>query len=170
MSEELRGRVPRELLQVGVAIAGSIGIVVLWAIDLLVYHVVLVAHYEAGKLLEKSFTWLPPVRRTTAAMFGGPAVRYYLLTFYLCGAELLLLVGGTVAYHSSDSLCAVVAFGLAAVALAAAMIWATARSHSRKRTVLQEITAEWQLHALRHKKLNSPVKRSQPPRRFFHPR
>lgn len=66
-----------EQLVIGVALAGATGMVLLWILDVLVYHELLVAGYVAGTDLEASFTWLPPVRSTFAKLTADP-VRVYI--------------------------------------------------------------------------------------------
>lgn len=81
------------LLVVGLSFAGYIGILVLWLVDIAVYHGLLVSYFRQGRKLEETHTWLPQVRH---AMAGIPAIVvatafYVLLATAAFGGPLLVL-------------------------------------------------------------------------------
>jgi hypothetical protein len=77
----------------GIAIAGSVGITLLWILDVLVYHDLLIRYHVAGQHLEKVFDWLPPVRTHFDVEAPFLAVRTYVGLFYVLG--ILVLCCGT---------------------------------------------------------------------------
>jgi len=98
LSTKLSAPLPWEVLVSGIAIAGALGIALLWVVDVLVYHDLLISGFIAGKQLEEAFGWLPPIR----SHFGKPkrlfSVRTYVAVFYasgvlvLCGGAILILL------------------------------------------------------------------------------
>ncbi|HUP21271.1 MAG TPA: hypothetical protein VM778_15140, partial [Gemmatimonadota bacterium] len=78
---------------VAIAIAGAIGITLLWVVDVLVYHELLIAAYIVGKRLERLYPWLPPIRSNFSFLTRGPAVRWYVAAFYLAGIAVVCLLG-----------------------------------------------------------------------------
>jgi len=64
----------RFLLTAGIGMAGGIGIVLLWALDLLVYHRLLDAYFVEGLKIEKNFAWLPSFRTNMLRATRGESV------------------------------------------------------------------------------------------------
>ena len=84
--------IPPELAVAVLATAASLGIVLLWMLDILVYHELLVANYEAGKDLEREYAWLPQVRDRYSRGHSGAPVRVRASRFYIASAQLLLII------------------------------------------------------------------------------
>lgn len=80
-------------LAIFVAVAGQVGLSLLWVLDLLVYHDLLVASYAIGSNLEKRFDWLPPIRKNFSRLRDPQKVRWRIAQYYLGGIGIL----GTVA-------------------------------------------------------------------------
>lgn len=90
-SKALTAPVSSHLIAIFIALAGACGIMLLWVLDVVVYHDLLIAGYVAGRRLEETFEWLPPVRRTFDKLREGP-VRWYIANFYIVGITILLLI------------------------------------------------------------------------------
>jgi hypothetical protein len=74
---------PSSLVVAGIAIAGSIGIFLLWNLDHNVYHGLLDAVFVEGIKLEKEYPWLPQVRNNMRDMeAGGKTVDTNIFLFY----------------------------------------------------------------------------------------
>lgn len=85
--------IPRPL---GIALVGatsSIGLSLLWVLDLLIHQRLLDAAYIEGRALETAQPWLPQVRNNMRELLGGRGLRLATL-FYLVIVELMGLVGG----------------------------------------------------------------------------
>jgi len=92
LSTKLEAPISSQLIVMSIALAGSAGIMLLWVLDVLVYHDLLVAGYVLGKQLEEVFTWIPPVRKSFRELTQGPAVRWYIAAFYISGITILCLI------------------------------------------------------------------------------
>jgi hypothetical protein len=76
--------VPRELVIMGIGLATSIGILLLWIVDLLVYHRLLDACFSEALRIEGLYPELPKVRRRMAeSQSGGRVVTTRLRWFYI---------------------------------------------------------------------------------------
>ena len=76
--------IPRELAIGGIGLAGSIGIFLLWIVDLLVYHRLLDACFVEAKAIERAHPELPQVRtRMSKSQAGGRVVTTRLRWFYI---------------------------------------------------------------------------------------
>lgn len=71
-------------------LATSIGIVMLWMLDVLVYHRLLLANFHDGKQLERAYRWLPPSRNRMKSLVVKDAVRKTVALLY---SGLLLMPG-----------------------------------------------------------------------------
>jgi hypothetical protein len=91
LSSTLAVSFPTDILVAGIAVAGALGIVLIWILDVLVYHQLLLAGYSVGNQLEEIYSWLPPIRITFSEMKTGPAVRVY-SSLYYGGAVIALVV------------------------------------------------------------------------------
>ena len=100
-SEKVQAPVPRELIAILIAMGGAIGVALLWVVDVLVYHDLLIAGYAVGQQLEQAFPWLPPVRSNFSLLTRGPAVRWYIAGFYLAAIAVLVLLGAAISILSS---------------------------------------------------------------------
>lgn len=69
------------MLVSGVGIAAVAGIMLLWMLDVLVYHRLLMKFYDAGRALEERYDWLPQVRNrpTDTGRVRKSIARFYLL-------------------------------------------------------------------------------------------
>jgi len=83
-----------ELLVAGIAVAGCIGIALLWVLDVLVYHRLLDSCFIEGLTLEEKYTWLPPFRINMMKTQKGAGVLFRVVGFYLGPVVLLILVAG----------------------------------------------------------------------------
>jgi hypothetical protein len=72
-----------------VGVAGAVGLFFLWAVDVLVYHKLLLGVFAVGRKLETENTWLPPLRSSMNAPAG-----YVITRFYGVGMFMLLAVAG----------------------------------------------------------------------------
>lgn len=76
--------VPREVALVAIGLATSIGIFLLWIVDLLVYHQLLDACFTQAKAIEKAHPELPQVRSSMEhTQGGGKVVTTRLRWFYI---------------------------------------------------------------------------------------
>lgn len=82
------------LIVAGIAAAGCIGIVLLWVVDLLVYHRLLDSCFIEGLILEELYPWLPPFRNNMMKTQKGEGVLFRIVGFYLGPIVLLILVAG----------------------------------------------------------------------------
>lgn len=87
--------IDRELLLAVIALSGSIGIALLWVLDLLVYHRLLDSYFIEGLALERRYSWLPPFRANMMATQKGQGVLSRVVSFYLAPVVLLVGVAGS---------------------------------------------------------------------------
>ena|SRR5262249_60041793 len=85
--------IPRELLLVVIALAGAVGLALLWVLDLLFYQRLLDAAYIEAKDLEDRHPWLPQPRNTMRVLLGGKGLRI-VLWFYIALIEVMIFIGG----------------------------------------------------------------------------
>jgi hypothetical protein len=104
-SDKVTMPVSPELVVAALAVAAAFGIVLLWMLDILVYHELLVANYEVGKTFESDYPWLPQVRGMYSRVSSGAPVRVRASRFYIASAQMLLLVAaiGMGRYSSQSS-------------------------------------------------------------------
>jgi hypothetical protein len=91
-------RLPFSQLYVGtlVGIAGAVGIVLLWVLDILVYNQLLDACFDVGYRLEKTYKWLPPARMKMKRTQGDRGVSPRVVWFYVAGvASMFVLAAST---------------------------------------------------------------------------
>jgi hypothetical protein len=86
---------PRELAVVGLALAGTAGIAMLWNLDVMVYHQLLSAAFAEGLRLERDHAWLPRVRANMMRTQNNRGVLPRVVGFYIGGVVVLLLIGGS---------------------------------------------------------------------------
>ncbi len=87
------------LVVCGLGVAAGIGILLLWMLDVLVYHRLLLAYFENGKEIEWACReWLPPFRISMKSPGGPNAVRKSIAAFYAGLAAATVLVAGTGAF------------------------------------------------------------------------
>jgi hypothetical protein len=85
--------IPRELLVAAIGIAASIGVGLIWVLDLLINQRLLDASFIQSRALETTHRWLPQIRNTMRTLLRGRALRLVLL-FYVVGTEVMALIGG----------------------------------------------------------------------------
>lgn len=94
ISEPIDISFDRLLAITGIGIAGSIGIMFLWNLDLMVYHKLLNAVFIEGLKLEEKYEWLPAVRTNMRNLHGGTGVEPRVVWFYIGGTSVLLMISG----------------------------------------------------------------------------
>jgi hypothetical protein len=94
LTQNFQIAIDREVLLAGVAVAGCVGILLLWTIDLLVYHRLLDSCFAEGHKLELRYRWLPPVRVDMMDTQDREGVLTRVVLFYLAPVAFLLLVAG----------------------------------------------------------------------------
>lgn len=92
---ELAGLPARRVAGI-LGVAGSIGILLLWTLDVRVYQRLVSANFNEGLALETAFPWLPQIRTQIRARFRGALTRivsgYYFalsVVFWIIGSMLL---------------------------------------------------------------------------------
>ena len=91
-SQKLEVAIDRELLITAIAVAGGVGIALLWVLDLLVYHRLLDSCFIEGLILEERYAWLPPFRSNMMKTQKGQGVLFRTVGFYLAPIVLLILI------------------------------------------------------------------------------
>ncbi len=85
---------PNEVAILGIALAASIGLLLLWVMDLLVYHRLLDACFVEAMRLENENPSLPQVRRNMVASQPGGEVSIRVMWFWIGVINAPLLFGG----------------------------------------------------------------------------
>ncbi len=94
LSTELSLSIPRELILAGIGLAASVGIYLLWFIDLLFYQELSSASFQEARILElRNREWLPQVRDNVRYILQGKGVSR-VMWFYIIAVELMAFVGG----------------------------------------------------------------------------
>jgi len=88
-SQGINIKIERQLICLGIALSGSLSILLLWLVDIHVYQQLLSMSYNEGRVMETVLPWLPQVRHQTRRTFKGRLSRaislYYVLMFsFLC--------------------------------------------------------------------------------------
>ncbi|MFZ6013813.1 MAG: cupin domain-containing protein, partial [Bacteroidota bacterium] len=83
---------PWLLYTAGIGIAGSMGILLLWIIDLRVYQQLLNAAFVEGQQLEYKHRWLPPIRKGMEESVKTGSVTTNISWFYVLGVCAPLLI------------------------------------------------------------------------------
>lgn len=134
--------VDRELAAVLIALAGALGIFLVWILDVLVYHDLLIGSYVAGLELEQRYPWIPPGRSNFARLTVGVAVRWYIAAFYSAGIATLCILSAVICllWRSDCKAWSLVPLGLG-VLLIGLIVFFTRRSHRRKRNLPEWLSA-----------------------------
>ena len=74
----------------GIGVAGGVGILLLWNLDLLVYQRLLDANFVEGIKLENEFPWLPPVRSNMMRVHKNRGIMPKVVWFYSASSSVLL--------------------------------------------------------------------------------
>ncbi len=75
-----------------IGLAGAVGIVLLWIVDLLVYHRLLHAAFVQGLALERYYVWMPPLRTGVDTEFRTRDVVPRVIWFYVGSAGIALVL------------------------------------------------------------------------------
>jgi hypothetical protein len=81
-----------EVFVAALAVAGALGITLLWILDLLVYHRLLDACFIEGLILEEQYPWLPPFRGNMMKTQAGQGVLFRTVGFYMTPIVLLIAI------------------------------------------------------------------------------
>ena len=101
-AETLGAPFGRNLLAGLLAAVSGLGVGLLWMLDVVVYHELLVANYDAAKRLERRYAWLPKVRTGRRKQPGDLTVRERVSLFYLGTMSLLFFVSAIALAHSEE--------------------------------------------------------------------
>jgi hypothetical protein len=94
ISQPIHVAIDRELLVAAIAVAGCVGIALLWVLDLLVYHRLLDSCFIEGLILEERYAWLPAFRNNMMKTQEGQGVLFRTVGFYLAPVVLLIFIAG----------------------------------------------------------------------------
>lgn len=95
LTENLSVPMPTEVAILAVAFAVSSGLMLLWMLDLLVYHRLLDAAFVEALKLEEKYPQLPQVRRNMIASQPGGQATNFQAWFYIGAITAPLLFAGT---------------------------------------------------------------------------
>jgi len=93
LSENLNLHISNELIFVGINTTALLGICVIWALDLLVYHRQLVWIMSEGRYLESRYSWLPSLRKFRYALLCHSDSSPRMIWYYLLQCLILLSMG-----------------------------------------------------------------------------
>jgi hypothetical protein len=138
----------RDAIAAAIALSGAVGITLLWVLDVLVYHQLLVAGYAAGARLEERYEWLPPIRKSSSKVGKKRhAVRWAIAIFYAVGISILCILASAICWSCVAPRSGAV-FLLVGIVLDATIVVGTLRSLRRRRQ-LQEELGSWLANAPR---------------------
>ena len=114
--------IPTEVIVLAIALAASIGILLIWMLDVLVYHRLLDACFVEALKIEKDYPFVPQIRHKMVASQPGGEVLTRVVRFYVVLITVPPLFGGPVfVFWCSRFGCSVamsVAFALAVFVVA----------------------------------------------------
>lgn len=93
LTENLNIHISNELIFLGVNTTALIGVCVLWALDLLVYHRQLIWVMSEGRYLEDKYNWLPRLRKYRYASLCHSDSSPRMVWYYFLQTLVLLLIG-----------------------------------------------------------------------------
>ena len=93
ISKDFQNEDYKELLISGVGFAGSIGVCLLWHLDLIVYQNLLRGHFLAALRLEKEHKFLPKVRSIMLVLDSGKGAAKQVMIFYVASSFVCYFVG-----------------------------------------------------------------------------
>jgi hypothetical protein len=91
LSTKLEVSVDRFLLIGLICAAGTLGLLLLWSMDLLVYHRLLDSYFLEGLVMERKCLWLPPIRHNMVASQQGVGVLVRVVRFYTIPVAVLAI-------------------------------------------------------------------------------
>jgi hypothetical protein len=95
LSEKLTScPIDKLLIIVAIGIMSSIGIMLMWNLDLKVYHPLLAAAFRQGRILEKQYSWLPQMRTNMLHRMNEKGVIPRVIWFYIIGSTIPLAISG----------------------------------------------------------------------------
>jgi hypothetical protein len=92
LSTEVELFIPKELVMAGIGLAASIGIYLLWFIDLLFYQALSSASFQEARILELRYAWLPQVRDNMRGILQGKGVST-VMWFYIVAVGIMAFLG-----------------------------------------------------------------------------
>jgi hypothetical protein len=104
--------VSRSLAIAGLALAGTVGLTMLWIMDMMVYQQLLGAGFGYGLTLEQEYPWLPPLRTRMMSVTDNKGVRPRILGYYLAGNAVLASVAATALAIELASISPLLALGV----------------------------------------------------------
>jgi len=93
LAENLNLHISNELIFLGINTTALLGICILWALDLQIYHRQLVWVMSEGRFLESKYTWLPKLRKFRYALVCHSDSSPRMVWYYLIQALILLGFG-----------------------------------------------------------------------------
>lgn len=82
------------LVVVAIGLMANIGIILIWNLDLNVYHPLLASAYRQGLNLEKTYPWLPQMRVNMMERMNNRGVVPRVVWFYIIGSTIPLTISG----------------------------------------------------------------------------
>jgi hypothetical protein len=99
VSKDVTLGIPVEVVILGVGMAASVGLLLIWMLDLLVYHRLLDAYFIEGARLEQKYSFLPQVRQTMIASQPTGQTAGYEVRFYIVAINAPLVFSGAIFCH-----------------------------------------------------------------------
>lgn len=99
LTQQLAIGLPTEVIVLGVALAASLGLTLLWILDLLVYHRLLDASFLEALKIEARYPSLPQVHHNMRASQAKGQTPNLLAWFYVSAIAAPLLFAGTLFVH-----------------------------------------------------------------------
>jgi hypothetical protein len=93
LSTDINLLVSQEIIVAGIGLGASVGIYILWLIDLRFYQKLLSAAFQEARILELDYPWLPQVHNNMREILkekGSSIVGW----FYIVAIEIMAFVGG----------------------------------------------------------------------------
>jgi hypothetical protein len=92
LSTQVELFIPKELVMAGIGLGASIGIYLLWIIDLLFYQGLSSASFQEARILESRYAWLPQVRNNMREILQGKGVAT-VMWFYIVAVGFMAFLG-----------------------------------------------------------------------------
>ena len=93
LSENLNLHISNEIIFLGINTTALLGICILWALDLQVYHRQLVWIMSEGRFLESKYNWLPNLRKFRYALLCHSDSSPRMVWYYLVQSLILMSFG-----------------------------------------------------------------------------
>ncbi|MET0635841.1 MAG: hypothetical protein ABWZ25_07420 [Chitinophagaceae bacterium] len=129
------------VLVLGVSLAGSIGIAILWMMDIKVYHRLLHTFFKEGVRLEADFTWMRPIRINMVKSQETGDVTTRIMYYYFLSISLLTVVSISAIWNISFFPSAIIRLLLTFVLLLLlGIVWWWMRENGKSNEVLTIIS------------------------------